>query len=359
MKKTIKVFKHPITEVFVMVFISVVIPAHIKKEYLLDAVNSALNQTLSRDKYEIIVIKNFPDYDEYLSNSGVIAINTNKKTGGEKIIEALKISRGEIISFLDYDDIFLPHKLEMVYKIFSNDDKVGYYRNRLLYFRDGDNIHSIIKNIKYTKKIIRIKNEEKEAKFKLMMENSAYINNSTISLRKDILLRFIENNPHKYRNIIDNINFYISLMSNYDVVLDPNVLTLYRVSKNNFTFGNSSYGINDFQEWVRRKINYLEMVIDGLYLLTDIVKNNYIYLKYDIYPRLTFYKCLSSLLPTKIDKKYKLHFRDLKYANKKKTPLFLFCLTLNYAPASIKRLFAMKAYKSEVKVAENLIGHEQ
>jgi len=42
-------------------YISVIITAYDRKKYLLGAVQSALNQTLPKDLYEVIVIKNFRD----------------------------------------------------------------------------------------------------------------------------------------------------------------------------------------------------------------------------------------------------------------------------------------------------------
>ena len=54
-----------------MPFISVIITAHNRKEFLLEAVNSALNQTLPKDEYEIIVVKNFQDFDDILTNLGI------------------------------------------------------------------------------------------------------------------------------------------------------------------------------------------------------------------------------------------------------------------------------------------------
>jgi len=53
-------------------YISVIITAYNRKEFLLDAFNSALNQTLSRDKHEIIVTKNFRDskIDSYIKKNG-------------------------------------------------------------------------------------------------------------------------------------------------------------------------------------------------------------------------------------------------------------------------------------------------
>jgi glycosyltransferase involved in cell wall biosynthesis len=40
-------------------YISVIITAHNRKEFLKEAIQSALNQTLERSNYEILVIKNF------------------------------------------------------------------------------------------------------------------------------------------------------------------------------------------------------------------------------------------------------------------------------------------------------------
>jgi len=42
-------------------YISVVVTAYDRKKYLLGAVQSALNQTISKDLYEVIVVKNFRD----------------------------------------------------------------------------------------------------------------------------------------------------------------------------------------------------------------------------------------------------------------------------------------------------------
>ncbi len=55
-------------------FISVIITAYNRKEFILEALQSAVNQTLKRDKYEIICIKNFKDakIDRYIKDNGII-----------------------------------------------------------------------------------------------------------------------------------------------------------------------------------------------------------------------------------------------------------------------------------------------
>ena len=51
--------------------ISVIIPSYNRRELMLQAVDSVLHQTLKRDSYEIIVVKNYLDYDELLEAKGV------------------------------------------------------------------------------------------------------------------------------------------------------------------------------------------------------------------------------------------------------------------------------------------------
>ena len=115
------------------VFISVVITAYNRKEYLLDAVKSVLNQTLSRENYEIIVIKNFLDrnIDAYCSENSVRTINTGDVPQGEHIYTGITESEGDIISFLDDDDLYDSNKLTSVFNAFSLYPKLIYYRNDL------------------------------------------------------------------------------------------------------------------------------------------------------------------------------------------------------------------------------------
>ncbi|MEM3811936.1 MAG: glycosyltransferase [Thermoplasmata archaeon] len=58
-------------------YISVIITAYNRKEYLLDAIKSVINQTLNRGFYEIIVVKNFhdKDIDNYITENKVKEIN--------------------------------------------------------------------------------------------------------------------------------------------------------------------------------------------------------------------------------------------------------------------------------------------
>jgi len=83
-------------------YITVILLDYNRREFLLDAFNSALNQTLDRDKYEIIVTKNFTDnkIDNYIKKNGGKLVFFEKGSYGEQVADALKYARREVICFL-------------------------------------------------------------------------------------------------------------------------------------------------------------------------------------------------------------------------------------------------------------------
>ena len=105
-------------------YISVIITAYNRKEFILDAVNSVINQSLERSKYEIIVVKNYLDdtIDKFLHENNIIDLYTDRKPLGAKIANGIEKSKGEVICFLEDDDLFLPEKL---YEIYNSNSSVS------------------------------------------------------------------------------------------------------------------------------------------------------------------------------------------------------------------------------------------
>ncbi|PSO05438.1 hypothetical protein B9Q04_18950 [Candidatus Marsarchaeota G2 archaeon BE_D] len=90
-------------------YISVIVTAYNRSKYVLQAVRSALQQTLPKDLYEVIVVKNFRDetIDRRLEEWGVANIYSDNTSQGGKIYEGILAAEGEVISILDDDDEFL------------------------------------------------------------------------------------------------------------------------------------------------------------------------------------------------------------------------------------------------------------
>lgn len=113
--------------------ISVLILAFSRRQFVRDAVESVLSQSLSRNQYEVIVLKGFDDgvIDPYLSAHGVKSHRV-ERGWGFAYSEGVRLARAEVICFLDDDDLFFSHKLACIVEEFSRFPRLGYLHNTFI-----------------------------------------------------------------------------------------------------------------------------------------------------------------------------------------------------------------------------------
>jgi len=215
-------------------YISVIITAYNRKEFLLDAFNSALNQTLDRSKYEIIVTKNFTDdkIDNYIKKNSGKLVFFDKPGIGPRIADALKYAKGEVICFLEDDDLFMKEKLEYIYNTFLENKNLVYVNNARIYIDDkGNYLNKSISKFEKRERDIIIKdfNKEPVTLLKIQQNANSWSNSSSISVKKFILNRF-ENALRNIKFVPDLFFYFISLISG-DLLISNQVLTKYRVHK--------------------------------------------------------------------------------------------------------------------------------
>ena len=109
--------------------LSIIIPVYNVEKYIERCINSALNQDLSKDEYEIIVVD-----DESPDNSAVIIKEIQKKYDNIKLFSqknkglggarntGLKNAKGKYILFLDADDYLKENTLRKIYEISTKND---------------------------------------------------------------------------------------------------------------------------------------------------------------------------------------------------------------------------------------------
>ena len=107
--------------------ISAIVCTYNRQEKLIKAVSSLMNQTLSRDKYEIIVV----------NNGGELSVETAEKLIGTRIINEPKpgltyarntgavAAEGEFLTYIDDDAIAEPNMLEEILNAFLNHENAG------------------------------------------------------------------------------------------------------------------------------------------------------------------------------------------------------------------------------------------
>jgi len=258
-------------------YISVLILAHDRRKYLFDAVNSVLSQDLPRDKYEVLVVKYEVDddkeIDKELEELRVRVINTKEASLGAKIAVGAEEAKGEVLAFLEDDDLFFPGKMRRLYEVFSKDKKIGYYHNEMIFF-DIDKNEAIRRDTELRKKfILRFKRHFKDdliikgiefwGKIPIVSTGFFAFNNSSIAVKKNVILSF--NKVYKYsesNHAIDFLHFLLSLELGYLAAMDRRELTLYRVHS-------SSTMMKKFktvEDYIRNEINVREIQLRNLSL---------------------------------------------------------------------------------------------
>jgi glycosyltransferase involved in cell wall biosynthesis len=108
-------------------FVSIIINNYNYDKFLAKAIDSALAQTYSNA--EVIVVDDGSTDKSHNIIAGYSSriIPILKSNGGQSssLNEGFKISKGEIIFFLDADDIFIPEKVEKIVEIFCKNSLIG------------------------------------------------------------------------------------------------------------------------------------------------------------------------------------------------------------------------------------------
>ena len=221
---TLEDFKKP--------YVSVIITAHNRKNFLKDAINSVLNQALDRSFYEIIVVKNFDDHeiDNQIEENKIIKFKARDDSFiGEDLAIGIENAKGEIISFLDDDDVFLPYKLTNIIKEFVRDPKLIYYKNNMKIIDKNANVI-------YKTKIHTIKNSIEmdlslpKLDFKKIYNTHAKnnFNLSCLSIRKFYFTKYIDD-LRMINGSSDGFFAITSMLSLYKIKFDNKILNLYRL----------------------------------------------------------------------------------------------------------------------------------
>ncbi|QGR19799.1 glycosyltransferase [Stygiolobus azoricus] len=252
-------------------FVSVIITAYNRQKYLGYALNSVLNQTLDKDKFEIVVITNFefnkPNY------KNIIDIYDNQEYLGEKIYKGLHESKGDIICLLDDDDMYREDKLERVTSFFKTFYPIYYHNNFVTIDDKGNEIKIIEEYLKIPpyasfnlpEFTLAIENNRK-TDIRNLLKLNVNFNSSSICVRREIL----ENNAQylrKIKAVIDSFIFYSSLLLEGNILLDPARLTYYRIH----TLQTSSGNTKNIKEYKDSFSNLFKKAVEDFYIITEML----------------------------------------------------------------------------------------
>lgn len=202
--------------------VSVVLPIYNAEEYLSQAIESILSQTL--ENFELILI-NDASTDKTLQiinkfkrkDSRIVLINNQKNLQmAESLNLAISQSGSDLIARMDQDDIAFPNRLEVQYAFMRAHPKVSVV---------GNDIIIIDEDGKVTGK--RTYPTSSEGLKKILFRYSAFAH-PTVMFRKTPFQKIKGYNPAKHP--CEDIDLWFRLGKEYEFASIPNFLLRYRVS---------------------------------------------------------------------------------------------------------------------------------
>lgn len=238
-------------------YISVIITAHNRKEFIEEAIYSVLNQTVNRALYEIIVVKNFEDQgiDNLLVKYNIINLRVKVHSSiGEDLSMAVEKAQGEVLTFLDDDDLFMPNKLEIVCRAFKEFKDLSYLHNNEYFIDDkGNQAKFWLANLNEDLFLNDIKSFSEIWELQKM---GLVFNMSSISIKKNKIIGYLKQLQEINTNQDDFMFLVSTLERNSLIILSKEKLTKYRLH-NSSTINLS----DDMNRFLNHKIQRLKKSI--------------------------------------------------------------------------------------------------
>nr|WP_274378348.1 glycosyltransferase [Sulfolobus islandicus] len=311
------------------------ITAHDRKKYILEALSSVINNNLPKDKLEIIIVKNYKDnvidseIEKLSKQHNIISLVESDSRLGAKISKGIKNSSGDIITFLEDDDIYLPDRLFNIFQLFDKNNNIIFYHN-MFEIIGNRKIDEIVSNYRHN---MILTCDDKRKIWKEVAKTEAKFNLSSMAIKASILRSWVDL-ISRINLAVDNTLFYISLNENGCLMIDPRIFTKFRVSDK------KDYIKNEKELYI-----FIQFMAEKFYedfvLLNSIFKDSYF--NEGIRQGLLFWYLKYRILSEKNSTNYNIHilkFLDIIFRNK----LFIILYFISLLPYSIRKYFVNRYF---------------
>ena len=235
--------------------VSVILNCYNSEKYISQAIESVLNQSYpnwelicfdnNSNDYTVNLIKIYNDSRVFLY---INEINENLSTARNKAISKAK---GDLIAFLDSDDIWLPQKLFEQVQVFIDKPYLGLVYTDVYYFRDE--VENQMQLYKYRKNYVG------NCFDKLLLDYFLCISTCMVN-KKLISSEQIEFDD--ILNVCEDLDYFlkISQLFKIDYVNEP--LVKYRLHNNSLTYNESKLFIIE-REIIANKLEKENFIIDN------------------------------------------------------------------------------------------------
>ena len=196
--------------------LSVLVTAWRRQRFLPEALRSLEVQTLPKESFEIVVVRDFedPSLDRQLARLGARDLRFGSDNLGRTMALGIRACRGDVICFLDDDDRFDPRKLGAVRVEFGEHRDLGYFHNGLSLMNEES-------------EPLAGNDPDLDARARRMSRDWDFCM-SCISIRREIVLPLLDRWP-EVPKAPDTFLDYVSRVSNYGRRRTLEPLTVYRI----------------------------------------------------------------------------------------------------------------------------------
>ena len=227
----------------IMLEISIIVTAYNRTQYLDQALTSLANQSFQKDNFEIIVITNF-QY-RFADNNLKIKYIIMEGTIGNYLSTGIKASNGNIICFLDDDDLFHVDKLTLLNKLFKDSDAI-YFKNGVSKFsQDRKSANDELIGSVHR---IEVKN------MKSILNSSLEFNLSSISVKRQFIIKYLDK-INNIKSATDTFMFLIFVNEQGIAIMYDANLTYYRVHNSTSNFMDENPINRNYINWAMDMMN--------------------------------------------------------------------------------------------------------
>ena len=207
--------------------LSVLVMVYKRKEFIMEAIESVLNQTVPKSDYEIVCVAGFRDdnFSAFCYQNNIKEVFCDGKIG-QTIASGLESCRGDVVIFIDDDDKFRDDKLERVLQAFKKYKFVYYHNNTKLI---DENSRSILEYISpFDVQTSRSFLWYPIRGFRNILRHRVDFNMSSIAVKRSSLIPYV-NIINEIETSQDSIIFFLLMQTNMPFYFDAEKTTFYRV----------------------------------------------------------------------------------------------------------------------------------
>ena len=227
--------------------ISVIVTAYRRQEFLPYALDSLRAQTLPADAFEVFVATDMEpgQLSTHITGLNVTWLGTPTGIKGKDLAQAIRLSRGDVLVVLDDDDLVAPQRMEAIDQTFRADPDVVYFHNNFAIIDDRavvmENHPFRAREREARARIGRVQRQGPDpwAALRHYPPLAPDFNSSSLAIRK----RTVEGRLDTLETIpltVEAFFFTAAALAARSIVLDPRVLTFYRIHSANYSIAGST-----------------------------------------------------------------------------------------------------------------------